>query len=262
MLWKLRMKPEAVQPIPSETYDRAYFLGHMDGADEFTQTQGEALPLRLEYALKLADARPGQRLLDLGCGRGEMTWQCARRGAQAHGVDYARAALEISAELRARLFTEGISWHLEQAVAYALPFANQSFDAVLMLDIVEHLHTPELLAAFIEVRRILRPEGRLIVHTMPNADYYRWGYPIYRLLMKALGQNLPSDPRQRWYRGETHVNVQSPDRLRRTLQAAGFGAPKIWLKPLTADKRVRWLTGMYPLRWVLCNDILAIAVKR
>jgi len=249
------------QPVPAEVYNRDYFLHHMEGADDFEQTRGGVLSPRLAYALELAHVQPGQCVLDLGCGRGEVAWRCAQLQAEAHGLDYSRAALEISAELRAQAQRAGMVMHLEQAVAYQLPFAAQSFDSVLMLDIVEHLYSPELLSTFVEVHRILKPGGKLIIHTMPNADYYRWGYPLYRFTLGWLGRNLPRDPRQRWYRGETHVNVQSPVSLRQALRTAGFVSPRVWLQPLNNSPRMRWLIGLYPLRWILCNDILAVVAK-
>ncbi len=254
------MKSDPVR-VSAEMYDQAYFLEHMEGADEFLRSQGEVVTPRMAYALSLAEIVPGARTLDLGCGRGEMAWHCARRGAVAHGADYAAAALQIAAGLQARARGAGHRYQLEQASADQLPYAAGAFRVVFMLDIVEHLQPPELLATLREVHRVLEIGGRLIVHTMPNADYYRWGYPMYRLAMRALGRRLPRNPRARWYRGETHVNIQSPASLRGALRAAGFAAPRVWLTPVSAGPRARWVIGLPGLRRVLCNDILAVAVK-
>lgn len=248
-------------PISADSYDRAYFLEHMDGADEFVYTQGQTVAPRLHYALQLAHVQPGQRVLDIGCGRGEATWRCAERRGRAHGLDFSWDALQISRQLALRAKEQGLQIELEQASAYHLPFANDSFDTALMFDIAEHLYAEELLATFAQVRRVLKQRGRLIVHTMPNADYYRWGYPVYRALMRLLGHKLPRDPRQRWYRGETHVNVQTPRSLRKALQAAGFVSVKVWLRPLGGSALSRLLLSLYPIRWILCNDILAVAAK-
>lgn len=255
------MTPDPCTPVSADSYDRAYFLEHMDGAEEFVCTPGQTMAPRLRYALQIADLQPGQRVLDIGCGRGEVTWRCASRRGVAHGLDFSWAALQISRQLALRAKQQGLQMELEQASAYHLPFANDSFDTALMLDIAEHLFAEELLATLIEIHRVLRPGGRLIVHTMPNADYYHWGYPVYRALMRLLGHKLPRDPRQRWYRGETHVNVQTPRSLRRTLQAADFASVKVWLRPLSGRTLSRFLLSLYPMRWILCNDILAVAVK-
>ncbi|MCL6649325.1 MAG: glycosyltransferase [Chloroflexi bacterium] len=245
--------------IPPRVYDRAYYLDHMEGAAEFVASGGEALSPRLAFTLELVDCSPGQRVLDLGCGRGEVVWHLARAGVDAHGADFSRDALFIARELRGQ---GARAPQLEAATATALPYRDESFDTVLMLDLVEHLYPEELLAAFREVRRVLRPRGRLVVHTMPNADYYRWGYPLYRLLARLAGQRLPKDPRQRWYRGETHVNIQTPRRLRRTLREAGFPVVDVWLEPLTGGRLATLLARPPLLRTLLANDIFAVAEKR
>jgi ubiquinone/menaquinone biosynthesis C-methylase UbiE len=247
--------------ISHESYDRSYFLDYMDGADVFARTGGRDLAPRLAIALELTSVKPGQRILDVGCGRGEVAGQCSRRGACVHGLDFSRAALEIASHLRIAAAEAKECLYLERASVLNLPFASQEFDRVFMLDIVEHLYPDELLAAFREVRRVMRPNGRLVIHTMPNADYYRWGYPIYRWLIRLMGKRLPRDPRERWYRGETHVNVQSPRALRRTLQKAGFISPRVWLQPISNHSQFSWLIGLPIVNRILCNDILALVEK-
>lgn len=251
-------QPESVSP---EAYDRSYFLDHMDGAEVFVRTGGRDLTPRLAFAFELASIKPGQRILDLGCGRGEVAGQCSKHGACAYGLDFSRAALEIASQVRSATVEAGQCLNFERASALKLPFAGQAFDTVFMLDIVEHLYPDELLVVLREVRRVMRPNGRLIVHTMPNADYYRWGYPLYRWLMSLVGKHLPLDPRERWYRGETHVNIQSPGALRRILDAAGFASPQVWLQPLDNPPQFSWLIGLPIISNVLCNDILAVAEK-
>jgi glycosyltransferase involved in cell wall biosynthesis/ubiquinone/menaquinone biosynthesis C-methylase UbiE len=243
--------------IPPSAYDRDYYLVHMDGATEFARTGGHRLAPRLAYALQLIKLGAGQRVLDLGCGRGEVAWQVAQSGAEAHGADFSLDALAI-----ARGLDRTGSIRLEAAAATALPFQDETFDSVFMLDLVEHLYPDQLLETFREVLRILKPRGRLVVHTMPNADYYRFGYPVYRALARVVGRSLPRDPRRRWYRGETHVNIQTPRSLRRALTEAGFPVVDVWLQPLTGSHLANLAGALPVLRAVLCNDILAIAEKR
>lgn len=250
-----RVKPGT--GVPPGAYDREYYLVHMDGAADFARSGGQALTPRLDYALQLVKRSPGQRILDLGCGRGEVAWRIAQSGAEAHGADFSPDALAIARDLAGAELVR-----LEAAAATHLPYLDGTFDAVLMLDIVEHLYPDELLATFREVLRILKPRGRLVIHTMPNGDYYRWGYPVYRALAGLTGRRLPKDPRKRWYRGETHVNIQTPRSLGHTLQGAGFPVIDVWLHPLTGGALANLLGTPPLLRTVLCNDILAVAEKR
>ena len=98
-----------------------------------------------------------------------------------------------------------------------------------MLDVVEHLHPHELARVLDEVHRVLRPGGQLIAHTMPNLWYYRWGYPLYRVVQRLRGQHLPTNPRERWSYSEVHVNEQTPLSLYRVLRQSNF-ATRFWLR--------------------------------
>lgn len=108
----------------------------------------------LERALgpRLASAR----VLDLGCGTGFTLTQLPP-GVRSVGLDYSPAALAFARE-------RAPSASLVRGSAYALPFADGAFDAVLALDVLEHLDDD--LAAARELRRVLAPGGAAIV-TVP-----------------------------------------------------------------------------------------------
>jgi len=151
------------QPVRPERYDRAYFLNSCEGYEEFVVSEGAHLSRRLKQSFEIAEVRPGMRVLDVGCGRGEIVRRCAELGVEVYGVDYAPVAVRMAREAGA----------VYQADAKQLPFPDACFDRVLMFDLVEHLHPWELDRALAEARRVLHPAGRLIVHTAPNAWYDR-----------------------------------------------------------------------------------------
>ena len=257
--------------MPPEIYSQEYFLTECEGHEEFAATRGRTLSLRLQAALELAGVKAGMKVLDIGCGRGEVVFRCAHLGAEAHGVEYSVAALQLAGAARSELdiFAEDV--RLYQANARSLPFAGRTFDSAFMLDVVEHLYPEELSQAFQEVYRVLKDGGKLIIHTMPNMWYYRLGYPLYRLLQRARGQVLPADPRERWrFVRHVHVNEQNPWHLRKALQLAGF-RPKVWLEATRNydyehNAVLRFLmnisTRLPPFKWIFCNDILAVAEKQ
>ncbi len=113
-----------------------------------------------------------------------------------------------------------------QADAKYLPFPDSVFDRVLMFDVVEHLHPWELHAAMLEVHRVLKPNGRFIIHTAPNIWYDRYAYPLVRLVRTLMGEGdrYPKDPRQFGVavNQHVHVNEQSIRSLGRALRRAGF----------------------------------------
>jgi SAM-dependent methyltransferase len=257
------VKPKCPAPISSSAYTQKYFLGDCAGHDEFRISQGNQLPKRLGRPLEIASIQSGERVLDIGCGRGELAHHCQQGGALVWGLDYAPAALEIARGFQ----SQRLGFQL--AKAQRLPFKQASFDTVFLLDIVEHLHHPELQTTFSEVWRVLRPGGKLIIHTMPNLNYYRYGYPIYRGVARLGGRRLPRDPRQRWDFPHLHVNEQTPHDLKLCLQNNNFKS-RVWLENLQdfsqeSSPVLRALMSgatRWPIfKGVFCNDILAVARK-
>ncbi|MCS7064394.1 MAG: class I SAM-dependent methyltransferase [Methylacidiphilales bacterium] len=266
------MRQEIPPPaVSSGAYTREYFEHWCNGAHEFRISRGKKLPIRLIIALKLANIRGGEHVLDVGCGRGELAVHCALRGAWVWGIDYSSAALEFATEAISNTDSETRKRiQLIRADARFIPIQDQSIDVSFMIDVVEHLKPNELDWALQEIRRVLRPGGRLIVHTMPNLWYYSLGYPIYRAVQALRGIHLPVNPRDRWPFKEVHVNEQTPFSLQRALIKNGFQT-KILLKNTQSFEQERNIilkTGMHLLvnapliKLFFCNDIFAIAKKR
>jgi len=115
----------------------------------------EALPQRREFLL--AGVAPGDRVLDLGCGDGTFTAALAQVGARPTGADVAEAAL-----LRARERQPGADYvRIEPHGPW--PFPDGGFDAVWAGEVIEHVADTERWVG--EVRRVLRPGGRLLATT-------------------------------------------------------------------------------------------------
>ncbi len=100
--------------------------------------------------------KPGTRLLDVGCGAGQLALIAARAGAQVTGCDIATNWLE---DARERAAAEGLSASFEEGDAEALPFADGKFDVVVSLIGAMFAPRPELVAA--ELTRVCRPGGMI-----------------------------------------------------------------------------------------------------
>ena len=261
-------------PVSPDLYTEEYFLSACEGYDEFLASEGEQLSRRLKASFEIAAIEAGMVILDVGCGRGEIMRHCAELGAEAHGFDYAPVAVRMTQSLIAQSKElHGTIAPAVQADAKYIPYPSGHFDRVLLFDVVEHLHPWELTATFKEIRRVLKPDGRLIIHTAPNIWYDRYAYPIVRRFRSLLGQGAgyPRDPRQFLvaHNQDVHVNEQSILSLRLALRSARFKS-RIWLDspPQNREENVilaglRFIVfNLPPMRWFFEREIFAVASKR
>lgn len=265
--------PDERPTITADAYTEEYFLTECDGFAAYLDGAESGLTTRLETLWRFLDAAPGMRILDLGCGRGEILIACGQHGIEAVGIDYAPNALTLAqqaiARARAHTLDRWISPHILLGNAQQLPFEDKTFDRVIMSDIVEHLYPRELKRALAEVRRVLAPGGELLIHTMPNLWYYHYGYPVFRFVQRLRGIRLPTDPRERFKFSHVHVNEQTPRALRRMLAQIGFAKWRVWLHDYRdyaeqspgLRQAMHLLTHTPLIKKVFCDDIFARAHK-
>lgn len=217
-------EPDAIVPPPAvspDAYDDEYYRTMCAGYEEWTSSDGHEVAGIYPGILARAAFQPGETVVDIGTGRGELVAVAAAQGATlAIGVDYSEAAVELA---RHTLKTHNVEDRAEVRLADArhLPLDDEVADLVTMVDVVEHLTPEELDRTLTEARRVLRPGGRVFAHTMPNRLVYDITYRAHRLAMRLRGYHWPRDPRNE-YEHEMHVNEQTRRSLRRTLVAAGF----------------------------------------
>ena len=113
-------------------------------------------------------------VLDLSCGSGYGTRLLAKTAHQVTGCDVDPEAVAYGEEVYPAPNVERKTISLIRASA-PLPFETGSFDAVTNFEVIEHVPWPEMEAFFSEIKRVLRPDGTLIVST-PNKTIYR-NYP-------------------------------------------------------------------------------------
>ena len=157
-------------------------------------------------SLLLGEARPGERVLDLGCGAGRFLGALRGAGADPVGVELAEGALE-----RARRNVPGAELHLVTPGG-ELPLEDASVDLVWCSEVLEHV--PDTAGLLSEARRVLRTGGRLLV-TTPSHDLPR------RVVIALARFDAHFDPLGQ------HVRFYSRRSLARVLDAFAFEAVQI-----------------------------------
>lgn len=118
---------------------------------------------RLARIQRLAGPLEKRRVLDCGCGAGDYLAGLAALGAQAFGIERDRRKLRASAR-----DDDGACGRLVAGDLERTPFADASFDVALMNEVLEHV--PDERVGLAEIRRVLRPDGALLVFS-PNRLY-------------------------------------------------------------------------------------------
>ena len=160
--------------------------------------------------LELLAAQPGERILDLGCGDGQLTQRIAATGASVAGVD---ASPEMAAAARLR----GIV--VDLGVAESLPYASGSFDAVFSNAALHWVRDQDAMLA--EVARVLRRGGRFVAEMGGHGNI-----AAIRVALSAVMERHGFGGR------EENVNYYpTPDAYTRRLERHGFRVEQMTLIP-------------------------------
>jgi ubiquinone/menaquinone biosynthesis C-methylase UbiE len=156
--------------------------------------------------------RAGSRLLEVGCGAGNLLLQATVAGSYPVALDLSMQALTF---VRSRLEEAKSSVEAPngsactQAIGESLPFRDNSFDCILLSEVIEHLDAPQVSIG--EAVRALCPGGRLLV-TTPN---YRSFWPV----MEWVVDRLNMAPKMA---GEQHISRFHPSSLKEMLVESGL----------------------------------------
>jgi len=150
--------------------------------------------------LELANIRPGERVLDIGCGTGDLTLAAARRTGptgSVWGIDASLQMIEVATRKAHRAGHSAHNVRFEVEAVEALSFQDGSFDVVMSSLMMHHLPGDLKSHALVEIRRVLRPGGRLLVVDFQQADSAHrsrhGGGPLLWVHKRPRRHEVPSD---------------------------------------------------------------------
>jgi demethylmenaquinone methyltransferase/2-methoxy-6-polyprenyl-1,4-benzoquinol methylase len=189
--------------------------------DAMNRTMTAGLDRRWRRLTAQAVVRPGDAVLDACCGTGDLAIACARAGGRVTGLDFSQRMLE-----RARRKAPELEW--VEGDLLSLPFPDDSFDAATVGFGVRNVD--DLAAAISELRRVLRPGGRLAILEITRPRGFL--APFYRVwfdgVVPLLGKLLPGGSAYTYLPASVR-RFPGPEELARLIEAAGFGSVHIRL---------------------------------
>lgn len=277
-----------MKKVKSSLYTKEYYLSDCSGYQEFKKSFGEILEPRLERIVKEIPLEKGVKVLDIGCGRGEMVFWAVKKGAEAVGIDYSPSAIKLAKQAQKK---KGLA--VREKIQFirmegeTLKFPDETFDAVFLIEVLEHLYPQQAEKVLSEIKRVLKDKGFLFVHTAPSRwfndfTYRYYSYPVCTILVGLWdflsGKKYPNLAPWKNLRTKSHklMHVNEPNYfyLKKLFSKSGFrGAIKSTnitvLKPVLSWKDALFnalvflypLSSNFPFNVLWGNDFIAVLRK-
>lgn len=169
-----------MKSVDSKIYNKKYYLTVCPGSEEFKKSDGKKLHLRLEKLLQQLTINEYTKILDVGCGRGDIALYLGKNSEEAIGIDYSREAIAIANSIKKNFpLSVRKKVHFRTMNIKELSFPDNYFDVVICIDVLEHLYRDEAEQALGEIKRVLRKDGTLFLQTGINKLLYNFAYKYY-----------------------------------------------------------------------------------
>jgi SAM-dependent methyltransferase len=182
---------ERRKPVQLKTLPYTEYVGvNKDDPIRFYRLPVIGALYRRRVEMCLSELNGGRRILEVGFGSGVTFLNLKDIYAEIHGIDLSSDAASIQSFFQKK----GVQTFLRNGSLLDLPYADDSFDAVLLISILEHLKPEQLPRAFAEIRRVLVPGGQVV-----------YGVPVERRLMTWMFRLLGYKIHQHHFSSEKDV---------------------------------------------------------
>lgn len=176
--------------------------------DYFQNESSHVFPESRQYFM-LKHLERGKKVLNIGAGSGKLEEIALEKGVNIYTLDPSARTIE---QLRQRL---GLGDRAQAGYAQAMPFESDSFDAVVMCEVLEHLTDEILHAALRETKRILRVGGFLIA-----SSPYKEVLENNRVICPECGSV---------FHRYGHMQTFDKPKMRRLIEGTGLTVEKLWV---------------------------------
>ncbi|MFH1062548.1 MAG: class I SAM-dependent methyltransferase [Candidatus Omnitrophota bacterium] len=232
------------KPVDSQHYSKDYYYNDNDGHKEFEQGLDFAMHGKFKRFFDIVNPVKGQKILDIGCGRGEIAYYSAQRGCEVYSVDYSSAAVEIAKKTLEKLSAEKKNLVKVECLDIIEAEIKEKFDIVALIDVLEHLTPRQAEKLFMNFKDLVTDKSKVFIST-PNGFYEQYLYifkhmiqypwkPFKILWRLSWGKFKPKGFKEFFKKAFSllpessenielmHVNVMTPLAIKKLLKKNGF----------------------------------------
>jgi SAM-dependent methyltransferase len=196
--------------------------------------------------LERAALRPGEAMLDVACGKGivaRLAWPMVAPGGRVVGVDFNPAMLEVASKI------DKVPVERVAGDATALKSADREFDVILCQHGLQFF--PDRKAALGEMRRVLRPGGRLFANVWRSIEHNAGHHVLAEVLERRVGKEAAATRR-------APFKLSRRDEIRTLMEGAGFGGVAVEI----ATRVARFPSAEGMIRMMMAGTPLAAEMAK
>lgn len=174
-----------------------------------------------DYILHLLNVKENEKVLDVGCADGAMMVYCGLLGAEVYGIDISSESIEKANSYLNKYGLKGRAV-LGDAKKLGDKFSENYFDKAVSSDFFEHLSYDDKIRVFKEIKKVLKPNGTLIIKT-PNLTYLRFS-KLFKQIARIMKLKNPFDvviPHTTGGNPE-HIGLITRIKMIKAIESAGF----------------------------------------